>query len=264
MFSSVRHLLTINVKKSKRLLLGCAFLLSANLFAQSEMAPEIIRVACAANARFAIEVIAADFAKQHRVKVDVITASSGKLSAQIRAGAPFDVFVSADEIYPEQLHQQRITPHKPRVYGVGSLILWSPASAIPLQWQEWIVASNGKIAIANPDTAPYGEQALRALQYYQLLPALESRLIRGESIGQVNQFVSTRAAPLAFTALSALSTEEQAKTDHWRLLPAESHQAIRQAAVLLDTNSSAAKAFFAYLYSPPAQKQLQNFGYQLP
>jgi molybdate transport system substrate-binding protein len=144
--------------------------------------------------------------------------SSGKLTAQIRSGAPFEVFLSADTKYPDELHKAGFAAQAPKVYAYGSLVLWSREKRdLPQNLRFLTGPQIARIAVANPKLAPYGEAAVQALTYYKLYPKVEKKLVFGESIAQVNQYVLSGAAPVGFTAKSVvLDPAARAKAPGWK------------------------------------------------
>jgi molybdate transport system substrate-binding protein len=190
--------------------------------------------------------------------------------AQIQEGAPFDVFLSADIDYPAALQQAGLTASAPRTYAYGSLVLW----ALPdIDLSQGMVAALNqpkvkRIALANPQLAPYGRQTLRVLDYYQRRPALQSKLVYGESISQVTPFMVTEQVQLAFTAKSVVLSPRFQARGHWVEVPAESYQPIGQGAVILKYGAThhpeAAKRLMDFLFTPPAQTILERYGYRLP
>lgn len=227
-----------------------------------------LRIATSANARQAMETLATAYQQKQQQEVHIIVASSGKLLAQIRAGAPFDVFVSADEHYPRQLFQQGLGLSEPKIYAHGKLALWSPKKPLPENWRQWLPSADVyHLVIANPETAPYGEQAIAVLKSLHLYQALQSRLVYAESVGQIQQFLLTGAASVGITAWSALPANfREPGHAHVMLFDESLYQPIRQAAVLLKNTQQPEKAeqFYRYLFSAEAQTIFLQHGYTLP
>ena len=246
---------------------GLALLLAAgSATAETTKANEPITVAVAANMQPAFEGLAQHFQQQIGVLVQGSFASTGKLSAQIRQGAPFHILLAADTDYPLQLQQDGFALQPPRQYAIGALVIWTTRNHALENWPQ-LLASPAivHIAIADPKTAPYGREAARALQHYRLLRALQDKLIFGESIGQTNQFIATGAADIGFTAKASVINS---KIGHWRELDTASYQPIRQSAVLLKhaqtQQRQAAERFYQFLFSRDAQQVLQEHGYLIP
>ena len=230
---------------------------------------ESLTVAVAANVKFVFDELRAEFKKSSGIEAVSVFASSGKLNAQIKSGAPFDVFLSADMEYPEDLYREghAITP--PVVYAKGVLVLWTLQ---PLDMAEGMgVLKNPavkKVAMANPKLAPYGREAMRALDYFKLRAAVEHKLVYGESISQVNQWIDIQAVEIGFTAKSVVLSPQMQGRGKWIEVSRESYQPIEQGIVMLKhgatTNAVAARRFMAFMASPVARSILEKYGYILP
>ena len=225
------------------------------------------RLAAAASLQPVAQALSKDFNQQTGHTFQTSFGASGKLFAQISHGAPFDVLMSADMKYPQALIQTQ-SGHAPVIYYAnGVLVLWTTQSSIPKDWQSWL-KSNAvqKIAMAQPDSAPYGREALRVVSTQKLLPALQSKLVYGESIAQTSQFISTGAAQAGFTAKSIVANPEQKPNGTWLEIPQAMHQPITQGAVLTSKgkDNAAAKAFMTYLQSPAAQGIFRRYGFLVP
>ncbi|MEM9823897.1 MAG: molybdate ABC transporter substrate-binding protein, partial [Bacteroidota bacterium] len=163
-----------------------------------------LTIATAANMQFAMEALVHAFSEQYSMDCEVILSSSGKLTAQIQQGAPFDVFVSADMKYPNELYQNGFTLAPPKIYAYGQLVLWSLEKQVPLSVDLLHQTKFKHLAMANPRTAPYGRAAMEVLRYLKLEEQVEPQLVYGESIAQTNQFIVTQSADLGFTAKSVV------------------------------------------------------------
>lgn len=198
----------------------------------------------------------------HKVKVSV--GSTGKHFAQIRNGAPFDVFLAADRKRPELLEQQGlIVPESRFTYAAGRLAVWSPRSKDAKQ--TLLRGEFSKLAIANPRLAPYGLAAQQTLQHLGLWEGLRGRMVRGENIGQTFHFVHTGGAALGLVALAQLHNPDvqnasQTPGSIW-VVPRSHHAPIEQQAVQVRPGA-AAEAFLQYLRSEPARAVMQRFGYE--
>ena len=225
-----------------------------------------IRVAVAANAQFVAQVLKEAYEKETATTVELIVGSSGKLTTQIKQGAPYDVFLSADTRYPAALYRGGYAQGKPRIYAYGSLILWTTKS-LDLSKGMGVVAASSvkKIAIANAQLAPYGEAALQALAYYKLNKAAQPKLVYAESIAQVNQYVISGAADVGFTAKSVVLEPAMKGKGKWIPVDAAAYPRIAQSAVLLkparNKNSVLAQRFYNFLYSPKAKAIFKKYGY---
>ncbi len=228
-----------------------------------------ITVAVAANVQFAMQDLEKIFEQKTGMHIKTIISSSGKLTAQIQNGAPFDVFLSADMKYPDTLYAAGYATTKPKVYAYGALVLWtmrdldlSPAVRILLD------AKIKKIAIANPQTAPYGAEAVKVLKFYKLLDNVTPKLVYGEGISQVNQYIYSQAAEVGFTAKSVVLSPEMRGKGKWIEIDPAAYSPIAQGVVRLkygsDNHPQASQAFYDFLFSEAARQILQRYGYRLP
>ncbi|HVL74748.1 MAG TPA: molybdate ABC transporter substrate-binding protein [Noviherbaspirillum sp.] len=246
-------------------------LLAALLFCVSGAAvADVLTVAVAANVQYAFSAIAEAFQKESNHRIRPIYNSSGKLTAQITHGAPFDVFLSADMEYPQALHRSGHAPQAPRVYASGALVLWTMHPALDLQdWRNALVSSQvRRIAIANPKLAPYGREAMKAFAHFGLADAITPKLVYGESVSQVNQYTHSRAVDAGITAKSVVMAPEMQGQGRWVELPQDSYVPIEQGIVVLAygrrNNPVAAQQFHDFVLSPAGRAILSRYGYLLP
>jgi molybdate transport system substrate-binding protein len=227
--------------------------------------PAQARIAVAANFADAARALAADYAKQSGHRIDISAASTGKLYAQIVNGAPFDALLSADAETPRKLVEEGLadgaTLHD---YAIGRLVLWSRDPA-RVQDGEALLRK-GKIerlAIANPELAPYGAAAREVLRFVRRWEELKPRLVMGENVGQATQFVASGAAPLGLLPRSLVREGRRTAPGSGWEVPAAWHAPIVQSAVLLRRGDSnrAARGFLKYLQGPAARKRIRAFGY---
>ncbi len=227
---------------------------------------ETVHVATASNFRQPLRLLAQSFEKNSEHKVRISAASTGKLYAQIKHGAPYHLFLAADQKRPKKLEQEGLAITGSRfTYAVGQLALWAPQQ----QFQgkaKTLISQPGlrRFSIANPKTAPYGAAAQQALEAMGVWEQLSERLVRGENIAQTFQFVASGAAEMGFVALAQLSKEARSKGYHW-VVPQEFYDSIRQDAILLKrgADNPAAKAFHAFLQSDSAKALINTLGYGL-
>ncbi|MBK1648688.1 molybdate ABC transporter substrate-binding protein [Rhabdochromatium marinum] len=231
---------------------------------------EEVSVAVAANFTGPMQEIAAAFAEDTEHEAKAAFGSSGKFYAQIKNGAPFEVFLSADAAKPARLAEDGFTvPGSNFTYALGSLVLWSAdAERIPAGEGAAVLQAGEfrKLAIANPKTAPYGAAAVATLQALDVEDAIKPKLVQGENIAQTYQFVSTGNAELGFVALSQVIQDgEIGSGSGWRV-PAELHEPIRQDAVVLTQgkDNPAAQALMEYLHGERARNIIRAYGYNLP
>lgn len=242
-----------------RLALLLAGLLSTSAAADS------LRVAVAANFAGPLQALAADFQARTGHSLDASPGSTGKLYAQIRAGAPFALFLAADAATPEKLEREgQALAGTRRTYALGRLALWSPDPArVDPQGAVLGTGAFHHLALANPRLAPYGAAARAVLEHAGLWTALQAKLVLGENIAQAYQFVRTGAAELGFVALAQVWQDGRPHAGSLWLVPAELHPPLRQDAVLLK-DEPAARAFLAYLGTPEARRLIAGYGYDLP
>ncbi len=237
------------------------------LFSPLTLLAQPLRVAVAANAQFVIEQLRVAFQKKTGTPLELIVSSSGKLTTQIQQGAPYDVFLSADMDYPKTLHKAGLTTAAPVVYAYGSLVLWT-LSDLPLTADLRVLSNPAvrHIALANPAMAPYGKAAVSFLTYRKRLAQAKAKIVYGESIAQVNQYVLTGAAEVGFTAKSVVLDPTLTQRGHWIDLPTTGYSPIAQGVVILKRTGQpeVARQFVQFLRSPDARRILQQFGYRSP
>jgi molybdate transport system substrate-binding protein len=230
-----------------------------------------ITVAAAADLNVALQEIAAGYEKQSGVKVKLSFGASGALTQQIQNRAPFDVFFSADMDYPRQLisHGEADGGTLYR-YAIGKLVLWAPADS-PLDVEHkgmnvLLDPSVKRIAIANPQHAPYGRAAVAAMKHVGLYEQVSDRLVIGENISQAAQFAESGNAQVGFVALAhAISPAMQGKGKYWEI-PAEAYPALDQGVVVISysPHRKAAVAFVEYVKSKEAATIFRHYGFTVP
>lgn len=227
-----------------------------------------IIVATAANVQYVMKELKQEFEKETGKEIQVVVSSSGKLTAQIREGAPFDVFVSADTKYPEEIFKNGGSDEKPKIYAYGTLALWS--LSIPENELNINALSSEKIkkiAIPNPKLAPYGEAAEQALEKENLLTPLKSKIVYGESIAQAAQYITTGSVEVGFTALSVILAPEMKGKGYYTIIDSTSYKPIAQAALLLRHSDNSPKKeisqkFYDFLFSEKAKAIFKKYGYK--
>jgi len=227
---------------------------------------EVLHVAAASNFSQPLKLLVRSFEAQSSHKVRISTASTGKLYAQIKHGAPYHLFLAADQERPKKLEQEGIAISGSRfTYAVGQLILWAPRQPFTGDAKALISQTDfRRFAIANPKTAPYGMAAEQTLKAMGLWESLQGQLVRGENITQTYQFIASGAAEMGFIANSQLAEEAKSKEHLW-LVPQDLYDTIRQDVVLLKhgADSPAAKAFLTFLRSDSARTLIHTLGYGL-
>ena len=226
-----------------------------------------VQVAVAANFAAPMQRIADAFQRDTGHTALLSTGATGKFYAQIKNGAPFDVFLSADDQTPARLEAEAAAVAGSRfTYAIGRLVLWSAQQGL-VDGQGAVLKGGAfrHLAIANPKTAPYGAAAIQVLTAMSLLEPLSSRFVQGENIAQTHQFVASGNAELGFVALSQVWRDGRLAEGSAWVVPAHLHSALRQDAVLLTgaRDKPAAQALMRYLKSDPARAIMRDFGYEL-
>ncbi|NNM80860.1 MAG: molybdate ABC transporter substrate-binding protein [Gallionella sp.] len=254
---------------SKKIPIARFFFATLFSFGNAAAHAETLTIAVAANVRYAYEELAAEFRKDTGIAVQCVSGSTGKIMSQVKNGAPYDVFISADSEAPEALFTDGFAETKPKVYAYGVLVLWTNKDLDLSKGLSLLVdAKVQKIAIANPKLAPYGRAAMQALASAKLDAAVKSKLVYGESIAQTTQFVDSGAADIGFVAKSVVVAPVMAGKGKWVELPRDSYEPIAQAVVVLkhsaESPSANARKFADYLFTPKARAILAKYGYTLP
>lgn len=242
-----------------RFILG---LFAAGLLASTAQA-ETVNVAVAANFTDAANEIATAFAAATDHEAVLSFGASGQFYAQITQGAPFEVFLSADDIRPAQAVTEGYgVEGSVFTYAIGQLVLYSIEPGKVTGPETLVAGDFQQIAIANPETAPYGKAAVETMQALGVYDALQAKIVQGQNIGQTYQFVETGNAELGFVALGQVS---QSNVGSRWVVPQESYTPLRQDAVLLKTGeaNSAAAAFLEFLQGDEASAIIEKYGYAL-
>ena len=244
-------------------ILAVASLTLASLSAHADE----VQIAVAANFTAPMKAIAAEFEKDTGHKVTASFGATGGLYTQISNGAPFDVFLSADDSTPIKLEKEGgIVPGSRFTYAIGTLVLWSAREGYLDDKGEALKKGNFEhLSIANPKTAPYGTAAIQTLTRLGLLEGLQAKFVQGENITQAYQFISTGNAELGFVALSQVYKDGKITSGSAWIVPGEFYESIRQDAVILKKGSSnpAAKALVDYLKGAKAAAVIKSYGYGL-
>jgi molybdate transport system substrate-binding protein len=240
------------------------FLLVATLILSTGAFAQTIKVAAAANLQSIIKVLQADFKKKTGIEIEPIISSSGNLVAQIKNGAPYDIFLSADMAFPETLFKDGFSTKNPAVYARGSLIICSNQDIGFENWERILLTRRiQKIAIANPAIAPYGKAADEVLQKKDILINIKSKIVTGESISQVNTYITTGVVDVGFTTQALVKDPANKTKLYWQVIDPDSYSPIEQGMVLLkhaETNADAEK-FYQYILSPAARAIFVEYGY---
>jgi molybdate transport system substrate-binding protein len=228
-------------------------------------------VAAAADLNVALTEIGRQFQHDTGGRVDLVFGSSGTLTRQIRDGAPFEAFLSADEAFVDTLARAGLTRGQGTLYAVGRIVLFAPAGS-PLDPRQGLdglarlLASGGapRFAIANPEHAPYGRAAEAALRKRGLWEAVQPRLVLGENVAQAAQFATTGNAVGGIIAYSLALAPSVASQGTYALIPDTDHAPLRQRMVLLTRAGPVATRFYEYLQQPSARATLERYGFSVP
>ncbi len=224
-------------------------------------------IAVAANFAEPLKAVAAVLGKTTGHSLKVTVGATGKLYAQIKNGAPFDVLLAADSQTPAQLEADGLTQTGSRfTYATGKLVLWSAdASKVDAQGEVLRTGHFRKLAYASPKVAPYGAAAVQAMNQLGLTAALTPKLVQGESIGQTFGFIYTGNADLGFVAMSQVLEGGRLKSGSLWVIPQNLYQPLRQEAVVLQraANNPAAQALMALLKSPNIKDLIRSYGYDI-
>jgi molybdate transport system substrate-binding protein len=225
-----------------------------------------VSVAAASDLKFALDSVISVYQKQHpSEKIQVTYGSSGKFFEQILYDAPFDLYFSADVSYPKKLKEKGFAISEVKTYGIGRIVIWSKKINPNIEKMNSLLNPKlNKIAIANPEHAPYGEKAKESMQYYKIYNKVKNKFVYGENISQTAQFVQLGAADIGIVALSlALSPNMQRDGGKYYVIPEESHKPLEQSYVILKhaKNNPNAVRFYDFIASPKAIAILTHFGF---
>ena len=229
-----------------------------------------IKIAVATNVSYAINDLKKTFSKMHpEIKVNVTLGSSGKLTAQIKNGAPYQLLMSADMRYPQALYKDKMALEKPVVYAQGGLALFSQKSRDFTQGLKLLKSRKiSKIAVANPKTAPYGKAAFEAVENAGIYKAIQEKFVYAESISQTVSYalVATDIGMIAKSSLYSPKMKRFKKGIHWSGVNPKLYTPIKQGIVILKEgeNNPDVEAFYNFVLGKKAQKILKDFGYTLP
>jgi molybdate transport system substrate-binding protein len=231
-----------------------------------------VSVAAASDLRYAMDDLVATYQGAHPAQAVAVTyGSSGSFFAQISQGAPFDVFFSADIAYPEELAAADLAaPDTTRLYAKGRIVVWvqdaSPIDVEDLGITAVLDPAAERVAIANPDHAPYGRAARAAMEAAGVWDQVQPRIVLGENVSQAAQFVESGAADLGILALSLAIAPPLCREGRYALVPQELHPPIDQGAVVLTgaADPTAAQAFLDFVLGPEGRIVLDRYGFLLP
>ena len=226
-----------------------------------------ITIACASNVQFAMEEICSEFEKEYGISTSMIVTSSGKLTAQIIEGAPYDIFISADMKFPYEVFKKGFAVAEPQRYAYGQLALVSVKPNLSANLHDLDDPRIKHIAVANPKIAPYGKAAEEVLRYYGIYEKFKDKLVYGESISQTNQFISTGAAEIGFTSYSSIPAFRNKDITFFSEFEEGSYSDIEQGIVQIkqaNKDPKEAEQFYLFLFSDKAKEILKEYGYIIP
>ena len=235
-------------------------------------AEQALSVPAAADLTYCLDDLNGSFKRSHpEADIKVSTGSSGNFATQIKNGAPFEVFLSADSGYPRDLIKAGLADEKSlTIYAVGRLVLWTahPEAVDVTKGLEILRRDEPvrKLAVANPDHAPYGRAAKQALEHDGLWEVVQPRIVLGENIAQTAQFVATGSADAGIVALSLAVAGKLSKIGKWQEIPTDKYAPLEQAVVLTKAGASnpLAGAYLEFLRSPEARTIFDRYGFRLP
>src|SRR5690606_2810521 len=255
-------------KTAFHLALGLLLLVFAIGYAGASRADDIT-LAVASNFINTAKQLAADFEAHSDHRVTLAVGSTGAHYAQIRHGAPFDIFFAADAATPKRLEQENRIIHDSRfTYAQGQLVLWSLDAALVDKTGKLLEPEMLKknpfahLAIANPRLAPYGLAAQQTLTNLGVFDSLQNKLVRGENVGQTYQFIHSGAAALGFVSLAQIIGQDKNNEGSYWLVPQDLYSPIEQQAVLL-TDKKAARDFLSFVRSDAGKTVIRTHGYRV-
>ncbi len=250
---------------------GLIATLSLGVLFQSHSFAQQATIAAASDLQFALEEVSKQFTADTGRHVQVVYGSSGNFYRQISEGAPFQMFLSADEAYVQQLAQAGLTADDGALYALGRIVIIAPhdssltVDAELKNLREALEQGNiRRFAIANPEHAPYGRRAKEALQHAKLWEPLDGRIILGENVSQAAQFATSGSAQGGIIAYSLALAPNVARLGNYAVIPQQWHAPLRQRMVLLKSAGTDVQAFYTYLQSAPARAIMSRFGFTLP
>jgi molybdate transport system substrate-binding protein len=236
-----------------------------------ESAPTKLSIAAAADLKFALDDLIKEFeGKYPAAKVNVTYGSSGNFFAQFQSGAPFDLFFSADIAYPRKLAEVGLGADNVFLYAIGRIVVWvpkdSPVDVEKLGIKALLDPSVRKIAVANPEHAPYGRAAVAAMKALNVYDTVASRLVYGENIAQTAQFVQSGAADVGILALSLAIAPQMRNAGRFWQVPLDAYPQMEQGGIILKSsrNLEAARAFREFVLGGHGREVLERYGFYLP
>jgi len=223
-----------------------------------------LTIAAASNMSWTLEEMVREFEAKTKIKTKLVIGSSGSLANEIKEGASYDIFLSANLKYPEELYEEGLTLYPPEIYATGQIVLWTLNERIRLS--ERPIRSNKikGLIIANPETAPYGIAAVEALKFYDSYDKIKDKIIYAESIAEVNALVLSDSSNLGITSKSSVLSDKLKNKGKWIPLPKKAYKPIDQGIVILKKDREMQKnseKFYQFLFSRSGREILENNGY---
>jgi molybdate transport system substrate-binding protein len=238
--------------------------------AAGRSAAQEITVAAAADLQFVMQDVGARFQKDTGKSVKLIYGSSGNFAQQLQNGAPFDMFFSANLDYPKRLEAAGLTePGSFYQYAIGKIVIWVPNDSkldVGPGLKAFLDPSIKKIAIANPEHAPYGKAAVAAMQKENIYDQVKDKFVLGENISQTASFVASGSADVGIVALSLALSRNMKEKGRYAEIPAADYPAIEQACVIMRSskNKDIAQQFLKFIQSAPVKELFQKYGFAIP
>jgi molybdate transport system substrate-binding protein len=258
----------LKMNKIRRLLARMLIFVGIFVMWQTAHAEERITIAAAADPKFALDEIIVLFKSTHpAAQIETTYGSSGQFSTQIRQGAPYDLYFSADIGYPSALGSEGLAASEVQSYGVGRIVLWSQSrDAGKMTLADLTDPTIQKIAIANPQHAPYGQRAEEALKAAGVWEKMESKLVYGENIAQAAQYVQSGNAQVGIIALSLALGPELSKQGSYALISDKLHRPLEQGFIITKraVDNSLAHEFARYMAGKEARAIMTRYGFALP
>lgn len=254
------------IQMHRKMFFTCCIICLSLLHACTSVHDDKLRIAVAANLQFVIGELTDEFFDETGIECELIVSSSGKLTAQIFEGAPYDLFLSADMKFPTELYNKGFTVYKPDIYAYGKLVLWTMQEGVKPELT-WLSSEEVTyIALGNPKTAPYGLSAMEVIEHLGIKEALEGKLVFGESIAQTNQFIISKSVDLGFSSKSVVLSPRMKNHGSWTEIDKSLYSPMAQGMVVLKSREAfreKAILFREFLLSSKGKNILHKFGYDI-
>ncbi len=266
---SIGHLKSVmNIHSLKSATVALLIVLTTTMMSIKTLsAQSTLRIAVASNFLNSANKLVNIYENLYNAEIEIISGSTGKLFAQINSGAPFDLFLAADELRPRILSEADNSFVKGTyVYAIGRLVLWAPA--LPKHHkncnEKLLDMPFQHIAIANPETAPYGDAGLQTLRKLEKLQSIQSKLVFGENVGQVFSYLVTGAVGAGFLSLAQVQDKDPHRNTCAWIIPRNYYPDLSQSAIMLQSESTIAQQFMDFLESEEAKIVIESSGYFAP